>query len=130
MTIEFTVPGKPVPMARPRVTLHGTYTPKECRQYKNLVATVAKSVMRGNDYMMFEAEPLECRVRFIFPLPKTRKNPWATSRPDLDNLYKAVTDSMIGIVYKDDAQIVRASIEKAYEINGDGRVEIWVREIV
>lgn len=128
MTIEFTVHGRPVPMARPRVTMHGTYTPKECRQYKNLVATAAKSVMRDN--MMFEAEPLECRVRFIFPLPKTRKNPWATSRPDLDNLYKAVTDSMIGIVYKDDAQIVRAFIEKAYEINGDGRAEIWVREIV
>lgn len=129
MMIEFIVPGRPVPMARPRVTMHGTYTPKECREYKNLVAAVAKSVMRGNDYMMFNAEPLECRVRFIFPLPKTRKNPWATSRPDLDNLYKAVTDSMIGIVYKDDAQIVRASIEKAYEINGDGRAEIWVREI-
>ena len=85
--------------------------------------------MIADGIKMFEAEPLECRVRFIFPLPKTRKNPWATSRPDLDNLYKAVTDSMIGIVYKDDAQIVRAFIEKAYEINGDGRAEICVREI-
>lgn len=130
MTIEFVVPGRPVPMARPRVTARGTYTPRECREYKKLVACIAKSVMNGNDYRMFESGPLECRVRFIFPLPKTRKNPWATSRPDLDNLYKAVTDAMNGIVYKDDAQIVRASIEKAYEINGDGRAEIWVREIV
>lgn len=129
MTIEFTVPGRPVPMARPRVTVHGTYTPKECRIYKHCVASIARAAMLANDYEMFNLEPLECRVRFIFPLPKTRKNPWATSRPDLDNLYKAVTDAMNGIVYKDDAQIVKASIEKAYEINGDGRAEIWVREI-
>jgi len=129
MTIKFTVPGRPVPMARPRVTMHGTYTPKECRDYKGLVKSFAVHAMNENEYCVFENEPLECRVRFIFPLPKSRKNPWATSRPDLDNLYKAVTDAMNGIVYKDDAQIVRASIEKAYEVNGGGRVEIWVSEI-
>ena len=129
MTIEFIVPGKPVPMARPRVTMHGTYTPSVCREYKKVVAMVAKNAMRTADLLLFDNTPLECRVRFVFPLPKSRKNPWATSRPDLDNLYKSVTDAMNGIVYKDDAQIVRATIEKAYEANGGGRVEICVSEI-
>ena len=129
MTIEFTVPGRPVPMARPRVTAHGTYTPKTCRIYKHCVESLAKAAMLSNDFAPFENEPLECRVKFIFPLPKSRKNPWATSRPDLDNLYKAVTDAMNGIVYKDDSQIVRASIEKAYEVSGDGRAEICVSTI-
>ena len=82
MTIEFTVPGRPVPMARPRVTIHGTYTPKECREYKKHVASFALGAMIADGIKMFDGEPLECRVRFIFPLPKTRKNPWATSRPD------------------------------------------------
>jgi len=129
MTIEFTVPGRPVPMARPRVTMHGTYTPKDCVAYKKVVAMVARNAMRTADAGMFDGEPLECRLRFVFPLPKSRKNPWATSRPDLDNLYKSVTDAMNGIVYKDDAQIVRASIEKAYEVNGGGRVEICVSTV-
>ena len=130
MTIEFTVPGRPVPMARPRVTSRGTFTPKDCVAYKKVVSMVARNAMRTAEAEMFDGEPLECRVRFIFPLPKSRKNPYATSRPDLDNLYKSVTDAMNGIVYKDDSQIVRAFVEKAYEINGGGRAEIWVREIV
>ena len=127
MTIEFCVPGRPVPMARPRVTAHGTYTPKECREYKKLVSIMAAQTMK--DSMKFENEPLECRVKFVFFLPKSRKNPWATSRPDLDNLYKAVTDAMNGIVYRDDSQIVRAIIEKCYEVNGDSRAEICVSTI-
>jgi len=47
----------------------------------------------------------------------------------LDNLYKAVTDAMNGIVYRDDSQIVRAIIEKCYEVNGDSRAEICVSTI-
>ena len=129
MQISFVVPGKPIPMARPRVTMHGTYTPKSCRDYKHLVSILAKNAMMQADAMIFEDKPLEVRTRFIFPMPKSRKNPWATSRPDLDNLYKAVTDAMNGIVYKDDAQIVRGLLEKGYEINGDGYAEITVETI-
>ena len=35
-------------------------------------------------------------------------------RKTLDNMYKAVTDAMTGIVYADDAQIVEAKISKGY----------------
>ena len=129
MTISFTVPGKPVPMARPRVTSHGTYTPAKCKEYKTVVGILAAHAMRKAQAELFEDEPLECYVRFVFPLPKSRKNPWATSKPDLDNLYKSVTDGMIGIVYKDDAQIVRATIEKTYTVNGEGGAEISVQTI-
>jgi Holliday junction resolvase RusA-like endonuclease len=37
-----------------------------------------------------------------------------TSRPDIDNFAKAATDGMNGIVYVDDAQIVRLDAQKHY----------------
>ena len=37
-----------------------------------------------------------------------------TGRPDLDNLVKALTDACNGIVWRDDAQIVRLMAEKRY----------------
>ena len=109
--------------------MHGTYTPKSCRVYKHLVSVLAKNAMIEQDATIVEDKPLEVRTRFIFPMPKSRKNPWATSRPDLDNLYKAVTDAMNGIVYKDDSQIVRGLLEKGYEIDGEGYAEITVETI-
>lgn len=129
MTIEFTVPGRPVPMARPRVTAHGTYTPKRCRDYKAAVALAAKAAMRGK-------EPFEGAVHIIlqfeFAIPKS----WPkikrlhgglvghTSRPDWDNLAKSVTDACVGIVYKDDSQIIGASVEKHYGENEGVRVVV------
>jgi Holliday junction resolvase RusA-like endonuclease len=133
MTIEFTVPGRPVPMARPRVTARGTYTPKRCRDYKTAVAIAAKAAMRGK-------KPLEGAVhiilQFTFLIPKSwpkvkRLNGGLvghTSRPDWDNLSKSVTDALIGIVYNDDSQIVSASVEKRY--GDDEGVRVVVEEEV
>ena len=121
MTIEFTVPGKPVPMARPRVTMHGTYTPKRCRDYKTSVAIAAKAAMRGKEPLTGAIIVTMC---FRFSLPKSwskaKRQKWENgkvhflSRPDIDNLYKSVTDALIGIAYKDDSQIVAAQIIKSY----------------
>lgn len=121
MTIEFTVPGRPVPMARPRVTMHGTYTPKRCRDYKSFVAMAAKAAMKGKKPM----DGAICiDISVIYKPPKSwskKKQETAlmgelqpTSRPDLDNIYKAITDALIGIVYVDDAQITYATIGKCY----------------
>lgn len=43
-----------------------------------------------------------------------------TSRPDIDNLYKAVTDALNGIVYRDDSQITRAIMRKQYAETDSG----------
>jgi len=131
MTIEFTVPGRPVPMARPRVTAHGTYTPAKCREYKQYVAMMARQAMRHHEPMTGAVHLI---LQFTFQTPKS----WTkvkkacadivghTSRPDWDNLAKSVTDAMIGIVYKDDSQIETATVDKRYG-ESDG-VRIVVEE--
>lgn len=122
MTIEFVVPGRPVPMARPRVTARGTYTPKRCRDYKEAVALAAKTAMNGREPL---TGAIIVKMCFRFSLPKSwskaKRQEWENgkvhflSRPDIDNLYKSVTDALIGIVYKDDSQIVAAQVIKSYE---------------
>jgi len=37
-----------------------------------------------------------------------------TSKPDVDNILKIALDSLNGIVYGDDKQVVEATIEKCY----------------
>ena len=35
-------------------------------------------------------------------------------KPDLDNIAKGILDAMNGIIYKDDVQVVRLSLQKHY----------------
>lgn len=50
-----------------------------------------------------------------------------TKKPDIDNIFKCVTDALSGIAYKDDKQIVAATVNKRYaEVP---RVEVLIRII-
>jgi len=139
MTIEFTVPGKPVPMARPRVTMHGTYTPKRCRDYKTSVAMFARRAMH-------DREPLEgaivCRIDLSFDIPKSYKEgkllaarhnvikPVGRNTGDADNHAKAVLDALKGICWGDDSQVTKLIVTKRFEETGaKARVVICDDEI-
>lgn len=53
--------------------------------------------------------------------PKMRKNGKASdTRLDLDNCIKVALDSMIGVMYKDDKQIVRIVAEVGSAKDGGG----------
>ena len=131
MQISFVVPGKPVPMARPRVTMHGTYTPKRCRDYKAAVAAAARAAMRGKEPM---TGAVSCYCYFVFEPPKSTPkgkiqdmiHAWYTIKPDTDNLLKSITDAVSGIVYIDDKQIAYICGEKRYGY--PARVEVAIRE--
>jgi len=49
-------------------------------------------------------------------------------RRDLDGIFKALLDSMSGLVYEDDSQIARLSIDRYYDKNSP-RVEITIYEL-
>ena len=99
-----------------------------------MVAAAAREAMKGREML---TEAVQVRVGFYFPIPKSWLAGKAlaarhgmfphTARPDLDNLYKAVTDAMNGIVYKDDSQIIFCTIGKRYRDKAgvSVRVESW-----
>ena len=48
-------------------------------------------------------------------------------KPDLDNLAKIILDSLNGIAFDDDKQVVKLEVEKYY--SDRPRAEIWLTEI-
>ena len=58
--------------------------------------------------------PLEVTIAFNVPRIKDKRRVVPTTRPDLDNLLKGLLDCGNGILWCDDAQIVRLVLEKQY----------------
>ncbi|MCD8109154.1 MAG: RusA family crossover junction endodeoxyribonuclease [Clostridiales bacterium] len=59
---------------------------------------------------------ISLRVLWLFPRGKSHKNgEWRITRPDTDNLEKLLKDCMTAVgFWKDDAQVVRESVEKRW----------------
>ena len=60
--------------------------------------------------------PLQVQVTIRIQKPKSKgkKHCWPTSRPDADNYAKLVLDALNGVLWRDDSQVVRLFVEKAY----------------
>lgn len=132
--VTFTVYGDPVPKGRPRFTRQGrTYTPKKTHDYESEVSSMAKEAMGSSEPL--ETPVIVC-VYVTFPIPQSysKKRSEAclngserhTKRPDLDNVVKAITDGMNGVVYKDDCQITSLHATKVF--GSTAMVEIFVKE--
>ena len=115
----FTVAGVPKGKARPRFWNGRAVTPATTREYEQEVAWSAKAggvrVLDG---------PIVLDVIATFPIAeswsKAKKEQALAgqlphlSRPDADNVLKIVCDSLNGIAWKDDAQVVDARVRKKY----------------
>jgi Holliday junction resolvase RusA-like endonuclease len=104
----------PKPKGRPRFTRKGfAYTPKETRDYENLLS---EAISKFFSSAPIEDRPLKLELVFYIQKPKSAKRDYPQTRPDLDNLMKAVMDAMNGIVYKDDSLICDISASKRYSV--------------
>lgn len=128
----FTVPGVPIGKGRPRVTSHGTYTPQKTRDYEQKVR-LCWQAQSGS--VLPSGVPLMAEIRAYFPIPKSvskRKREamdgaFHISRPDCDNIAKAILDSLNGLAYHDDSAVQLGSVWKIYT-NGAPRVEVRIWE--
>ena len=116
--IEFTVWGRVVPAARPRVTRRGTYIPKRCRDYQALV----RSAFTDAGGTRFDG-PVAVRVDIYRALPKSRPKRVTsepdTFKPDADNIAKNILDALNpskdhpdGLAWADDGQVVDLHVVK------------------
>lgn len=125
MRTQVCIYGEPQGKGRPRFsTVCGhakTRTPDQTVIYENLVKTEYRnqSGVRFPDDAM-----LDVRVIAYYTIPKSisKKKRQAmldhkvrpTKKPDFDNIGKVICDSLNGIAYRDDAQIVDAQVRKFY----------------
>lgn len=123
--ISFVVPGEPVGKGRPRIGRVGNharmFTPAKTAQYENLIALAAQAAMRGRDLI---TGPVLCELHITVAVPQSwskKRKAMAlqgeilpTTKPDKDNVIKAIYDGINGIVWKDDVQAVAGYQRKTY----------------
>lgn len=93
-------------------TLAGIKDPDQSRHWKVDVKLMAQQYAQSP---LWE-ETLMVDLTFEFQRPKSisKKATWKATKPDVDNLAKAITDALEGVIYRNDAQIAVAKIEKRY----------------
>jgi Holliday junction resolvase RusA-like endonuclease len=117
--ISLHVPGTPVAQPRAKATtINGyarMYTPTTASAFKATVVMVAEQSHPGPPL----DGPLRLEVVFVLDRPKSkiwkrREMPRElhSGRPDIDNLAKAVMDSLKGIAWRDDAQVATLCVTK------------------
>lgn len=114
---------KPVPFPRPRFDSRSkqTFNPKRYRDFKEELGLMARLAMKG--HAPFAGE-IKLRADFYRPKPKRSKQ--VSFIGDVDNYLKAVMDSLIGICYEDDRQVVETHARKLF---GTPHIEIELEEI-
>ena len=127
------VTGKIRGKARPRVCRGHAFTPKDTVKYEKLVRDC---------YQEQDGRYLEGSVRALiiayYKIPKSysKKRVQAiidglekpTKKPDDDNIGKIILDSLNGIAYKDDANIINLQVKKEYTEELE-RVEFYLNLI-
>jgi crossover junction endodeoxyribonuclease RusA len=112
--ISFTVPGKPVPKGRARVTRTGhAYTPKRTKEYEELIGQCFIEAYRGPR----PAFP-EGNVTLVVKVYESGKR-----YADADNYLKACSDGINGLGYTDDVQVTTALVTVERE-SSEPRIEI------
>lgn len=133
--ITFTIPGNPVGKGRPRVARRGgiarLYTPEKTASYESLVAMAGHEAMAGRP-VIEGAVSVAMDIRVPVPASWSQKKRAAalagqirpTTKPDIDNVEKAVFDGLNGVTWKDDVQVVDVRKGKRYSDTPGVRVEI------
>lgn len=113
-SLQFWVPGNPIPKQSFRYKKGGGYQPTRVREWQYNVGYVARGVSP-------EITPLDRDLKVELNFKRNNKR-----KCDLDNLSKAVLDACNGIVWEDDRQIVDLRITKVYDKDNPGvLVSIW-----
>lgn len=139
MTVTFYVEGEARGKQRPRTVRKDgvlrTYTPKETKNYEQLVKS---AYLREADGAFFDG-PVSVTISVFVEPPKSASKAkkvkmlllpekmWPTKRPDLDNVAKTICDALNGTAYKDDAQIVQLFVARHYGFKNC--VSVTIREV-
>lgn len=152
-TISFTIPGNAVGKGRARAgilrgkggkpitTANGQpiithHTPEATRTFESLVKDIAAQRMGTGEII---TRPIQMQITVYVAIPQgwptwkreaaTRQEIGATTKPDLDNVEKAIKDALNGVVYVDDVQVIGCDKVKLYVADGrPARIEVQVRE--
>lgn len=138
LIVAFEVMGDPVGKGRPKFARRGdyvnTYTPKKTAMYETRVQVAARQAM-GAQLPHTGAMAVWLSLDIAIPLSWSKKKQqqalafeiYPTSKPDVDNVLKAILDACNGIVWVDDKQVIDVIIHKRYALSGSAKVQVEAR---
>lgn len=138
MTIGFTIPGPPQGKGRPRFNraTGRAYTPYNTASYENLVKLEYEKAAAGRRFG--DKKEVSMQIHAYFAIPesapaKSREKMLKgiiapVKKPDADNILKVVCDSLNGVCYRDDSQVVAVAVQKLYAEIPRVEVFIWDEE--
>ena len=126
--------GKIQAKQRPRFNGRYAYTPERTVNYENWVKACYIEKYRSNNLL---DAPLEVHIIAYYEIPKSTSKKKKqemledkirpTIKPDTDNIAKSILDSLNGIAYLDDKQVVDLRVRKQYaEVPS---VSVWISEV-
>lgn len=133
-SVTFVVPGEPEGKQRARKGKHGAfYTPYKTKVYEAKVRD-AYIVAAGGEYF---SGMITVGIAAYYRIPKSwakqkkqqaEAEKIAPSKPDIDNILKAVMDGLSGIAYDDDCMVcdIGPSKKRYAKIGEAGRVEVTI----
>lgn len=134
-SIIFTVPGQPVGKGRPRIGKVGAharmFTPEKTANYEGLIAHAGHAAMQGRPLLTGPVRVV-LDIRLQVPASWSKKKQaqalageiYPMTKPDKDNVIKAIYDGLNGVAWKDDVQVVEGSQRKRYSETPGVYVEI------
>lgn len=134
--MKFVISGKIKAKQRPRFGRSGVYTPLDTVNYENYI-----KIIYQNEINEFLINPLKMVITAYFQMPASKtktqnaldrflnSTPFPTKKPDADNIGKIVADSLNGVAYKDDAQIVDMQIIKKWSMENTEYLEVEIIEL-
>jgi Holliday junction resolvase RusA-like endonuclease len=109
------VPGLPIAQGSKKAFQRGSkiVLVESAAGLKSWRAAVTRAA-QAEGRIMLETEAITLSLMFMMPGPKKPVRRYPTTKPDLDKLTRAIADSLTGVWYKDDSQIVKIQAEKCY----------------
>jgi crossover junction endodeoxyribonuclease RusA len=116
--LTFDVVGRPAPQGSKKSIGNNRFieTSKFLPAWRKDVRLAAEHAVTVNGWAIASG-PVELEVMFYLDRPSsvsTVKRPYPIVAPDTDKLLRAVGDSLSGVVYEDDAQVIRVLAWKVY----------------
>lgn len=132
--IRITVPGRLAGKGRPRFSRKTgrAYTPQKTVKAEATLSQQCAAVM-GNNAPMIGPVAVSMQIFQIPPASwskaKRAAAKWIVGRPDADNQFKILADAANHIIWHDDAQIAKLSVDRLYTLDGPERVEITIHDL-
>ncbi len=132
--VTFVVFGEPEGKQRPRKGVRGNfYTPYETKVYENKVRRAYLVAAKGAYFQGMITIGMTAYYRIPKSWTKKKKKQAEAgeigpTKPDIDNILKAVMDGLNGVAYDDDCMVCDLDhIKKRYaKIDEGGRVEVTI----